>query len=103
MVGKEKLDRRITIRLSAVEEEVLLKDANLAQITISELIRRRYYGREILASTDAQTIRELRRMGGLLKHIWSESSIDLSKEIRPVLDTIRNSIERLANNGKPDG
>ena len=70
---KEPLDQRITIRLSQTEKNLLLEDADLAGLTTSELIRRRYFGKPIVTATDRATIRELRRVGGLLKHIFSQS------------------------------
>lgn len=70
---KEPLDQRITIRLSQTEKNLLVEDADLAGLTTSELIRRRYFGKPIITATDRATIRELRRVGGLLKHIFSQS------------------------------
>ena len=97
MLIKEQLDQRITLRLTSSEKAQLIEDANLAQLTLSELIRRRYFGKPILASTDAQTIRELRRMGGLLKHIWNESGATYNENIAPALLAIKQYIEQLAH------
>jgi hypothetical protein len=97
MLIKEQLDQRITLRLTSSEKAQLIEDANLAQLTVSELIRRRYFGKPILASTDAQTIRELRRMGGLLKHIWNESGATYNENIAPALLAIKQYIEQLAH------
>ena len=94
---KEQLDQRITLRLTSSEKAQLIEDANLAQLTVSELIRRRYFGKPILASTDAQTIRELRRLGGLLKHIWTESGATYNENIAPALLAIKQYIEQLAH------
>ena len=115
---KEPLDQRITIRLSQTEKNLLLEDADLAGLTTSELIRRRYFGKPIITATDRATIRELRRVGGLLKHIFSQSDrFDLlpdreahradreahrdnrvvSTEILTALNEVKECIKRIAN------
>ena len=115
---KEPLDQRITIRLSQTEKNLLLEDADLAGLTTSELIRRRYFGKPIVTATDRATIRELRRVGGLLKHIFSQSDrFDLlpdreahraereahqsnrvvSTEILTALNEVKECIKRIAN------
>jgi len=61
--------RRRTLRLSEAEDARLVEEAAFAGLTVSEYMRRRFFGgRPILAQTDASVLRELRRMGGLLKH-----------------------------------
>jgi hypothetical protein len=52
-------------------------------------------GRPIIASTDDQMIRELRRMGGLLKHLGAEKP-DATTEMRETLTSVRQAIDRLA-------
>lgn len=94
---KEPLDRRVTIRLSQSEKDSLAEDANLAGLTISELIRRRYFGKPIITATDRATIRELRRIGGLLKHIFSQTDNTLDKELLTTLNELKDCIKRIAN------
>ena len=63
------LSCRRTLRLSPEEDRKLTQQAELAGLSISEYMRRRFFGgRPITAKADAQTVRELRRLGGLLKH-----------------------------------
>ena len=60
---------RHTVRLSEAEEASLREQAASAGLTLSEYLRRRLFGgRPIVARTDDQATRELRRIGGLLKH-----------------------------------
>ena len=67
--GRGRFDARRTLRLSAEENERLARQADAASISVSEYIRRLCFGgRPITSRTDSQTIRELRRLGGLLKH-----------------------------------
>jgi hypothetical protein len=83
---KEPLDQRVTIRLSRAEKDQL-----------TELIRRRYFGKPIIAATDAAMIRELRRVGGLLKHIFNQSGNTYSAETGNALSEVKDCIKRLAN------
>jgi hypothetical protein len=94
---KDPLDQRITIRLSRAEKDQLTEDANLAGLTTSELIRRRYFGKPIIAATDAAMIRELRRVGGLLKHIFNQSGNTYRIETGNALSEVKDCIQRLAN------
>jgi hypothetical protein len=94
---KEPLDRRVTIRLSQSEKDSLAEDANLAGLTISELIRRRYFGKPIITATDRATIRELRRIGGLLKHIFSQTDRTADNELLITLNELKDCIKRIAN------
>jgi hypothetical protein len=97
---KEPLDQRITIRLSQTEKNLLIEDAELAGLTTAELIRRRYFGKPIITATDRATIRELRRVGGLLKHIFNQSDSNNQKvgtEILTTLNELKECIKRIAN------
>ena len=98
--GNEPLDAKISLRLTASEKIKLKEDAHLAGLTISELVRRRYFGRRIVAHTDEIMIRELRRLGGLLKHIWLESQGVYSRETGQALSEIKAFIRRLSRDRK---
>ena len=64
-----RFQKRRTLRLTAEEDKKLTRQAETAGISVSEYMRRLFFGgRPIIARTDDQTIRELRRLGGLLKH-----------------------------------
>lgn len=59
-----RFQRRRTLRLTAGEDEELTRQAVTAGISVSEYMRRLFFdGRPIIARTDDQTIRELRRLG----------------------------------------
>ena len=96
-----RLQRRRTLRLTAEEEERLTRQAATAGISVSEYMRRLFFGgRPIIARTDDQTIRELRRLGGLLKHHFEAvkrtgTSATLS-ELDAALREIRYAIEALS-------
>ena len=91
---------RRTLRLSAEENERLARQADAAGISVSEYIRRLCFGgRPVTSRTDNQTIRELRRLGGLLKHNF-ESVREAGGQqpllkMEDTLETVRLAIERL--------
>jgi hypothetical protein len=102
---KEPLDQRITIRLTQTEKNQLIEEADLAGLTTAELIRRRYFGKPIITATDRATIRELRRIGGLLKHIFNQSDSNNQKvgtEILTTLNELKECIKRIANRDRQE-
>ncbi|CAB3804351.1 hypothetical protein LMG28614_06015 [Paraburkholderia ultramafica] len=112
----EPLNARITVRLSERERERLSEDANLAGLTLSELLRRRYFGRPIAANIDRAVIKELmhvraviNRAGGLVKHVHLESSGAYSvqtagvlQQLKSTLGAVRDYMEALVRDRKED-
>jgi len=96
-LGNEPLDAMLRLRLTAREKERLREDADLAGLSMSELVRRRYFGRPIIANADAVMIKELRRLGGLVKLVHNESSGVNSKETAEALVALKTYIERLSD------
>ena len=96
-----RFQHRRTVRLTAAEDEKLTRQAATTGISVSEYMRRLFFGgRPIIARTDDQTIRELRRLGGLLKHHFemvkrTGNSATLS-ELNATLRQIRRAIEALS-------
>ena len=92
---------RRTVHLTATEDERLRVQDDSAGLSVSEHMRRLFFGsRPIIARTDVQTIRELRRLGGLLKHhfadiraVGREESLE---ELDRTLQSIRRTIEALS-------
>lgn len=95
-LGPERLDAVVNVRLTAAEKERLKEDAEHAALGVSELVRRRYFGRPIVASADAVVLRELRRLGGLLKHVHTESGGAYSDATASALNELRGAIQRLS-------
>ena len=92
---------RRTLRLSAEENERLARQADVAGISVSEYIRRLCFGgRPITSRTDSQTIRELRRLGGLLKHNFETVRETGGQQALPkmeaALEAVQQAIERLS-------
>ena len=93
---REPLDAVINVRLTSAEKARLRDDADLAGVSVSELVRRRYFGKPIVANADAVMLKELRRLGGLAKHLHQESRGAYSKETAAALIAIRDYIEKLS-------
>jgi hypothetical protein len=72
--------------------------AETAGVTLSEYIRRRALGRRVVARralTDLQTLNELRRLGGLVKHLALEE-VGHPDDLRTALSALREAAERVA-------
>jgi hypothetical protein len=97
---RAKFQRRRTFRLTAREDARIEKQAAAAGISASEYLRRLFFGgRPIVAKTDDQTIRGLRRLGGLLKHSFEIVRIvggtSVLSEMGALLQRIGNAVDRL--------
>ena len=92
----EPLTERIGVRVTAAEKVKLRADADDAGLSVSELVRRRYFGRKIVAHSDEKMIRHLNRIGGLLKHVHNESDGSYSHSTAQALHAVRNYIDQLA-------
>ena len=67
--GRSAARKWVTIRVTEREKTRLTEQAEIAGLSLSEYMRRRFFGgRPLIAHTDALMVRELRRIGGLLKH-----------------------------------
>lgn len=91
----EPLSEKIAVRLTKDEKERLREDADVAGLSVSELVRRRYFGRPIVANADMVMVRELRRIGGLLKHVHISSKGAYSSDTARALSELTKQLERL--------
>jgi len=91
------LDHMLTVRVTREEKERLRADSEAAGLTISELVRRRYFGRPIVSKADLMMINELRRQGGLLKMIHNQTNGAYSEQMMAAVIDIRDAIERFAS------
>ena len=92
----EPLDAVINVRVSEREKAAIRDAAATAGLSISAYCRRRFLGRKIVPHTDRATIRELRRLGGLLKVVHTESRGAYAQETSDALAEIRRFIEELS-------
>lgn len=96
-----RFQNRRTVRLTAAEDEKLRGQADSAGLSVSEYMRRLFFGgRPLVARTDDRTIRELRRLGGLLKHHFTDiratGRAESLEEMDRTLQSIRRTIEALS-------
>ena len=96
MARGESLDSIVNVRVSTVEKESLREAADVAGLTLSAYCRRRFLGHAVVAHADRAMIRELRRVGGLVKAVHTESGGAYSDETAGALRDLRKAIERLA-------
>jgi len=95
-IGIEPLTAFVNVRLLPEEKERLQDDADMAGLSMSALVRARYFGRPVIANADAVMVKELRRIGGLLKHVHTESKGAYSQDTAAVLAQVTRYIEKLS-------
>ena len=69
----ERLTRKISFRLSEGEYAQISDELSVCGITVSALARRRLLRQRVAARADLAVLAELRRLGGLLKHVHNET------------------------------
>lgn len=98
--GKHPASSRFEMRLSPDELKQLRESAELAGISISELVRRRALGRPIHTAIELTMIRELRRLGGLQKHTMNKllQHSGIAEECSATIRALRAAVDRVARN-----
>jgi len=94
-IGDQNLDSVVNVRLTSGEKVQLQEDAEMAGVSVSALVRARYFGRRLTANSDRVMLAELRRLGGLLKHLHNESNGDYSHHTADALMQIQRYIKSL--------
>jgi hypothetical protein len=94
--GPAGLTERLNVRLAPGEKQQLRGIARDGGLSVSDLVRLRALGRPVVCRTDATTIRELRRLGGLLKKVHTDSGGAYSQQTAAALRTLHAAIARLA-------
>jgi hypothetical protein len=95
-IGPDELDDKQDFRLTAAEKQRLREEAALAGLSVGALVRRRAFGRTVIAQADLTMIGELRRLGGLMKLVHNQSGGAYSGETYEALQQIKGAITRLA-------
>lgn len=99
--GKYAANLLLTFRVTAEEKARLEQQADMAGLSVSAYLRRRFFGgRSLIAHTDTMMIRELRRIGGLLKHNFetlrqSGAGVDMLERQERALELLVSAIEHL--------
>jgi hypothetical protein len=99
--GPAGLTERLDVRVAPAEKAEIRAIAKEAGLAASDLVRLRALGRPVVSRTDATMIRELRRLGGLLKVVHLGSGGAYSEQTGEALSELRAAIGRIA--GKPSG
>ena len=94
--GPTGLTARLDVRVAPAEKEQLGVIARDAGLPVAELVRLRALGRPVVSRTDATTIRELRRLGGLLKMVHIESGGAYRQQTAELLTMLRAAVGKLA-------
>ena len=90
--GEAGLTERLDVRVAPVEKEQLRRIAADAGLSVAELVRARTLDRPVVSRVDATAIRELRRLGGLLKKVHVDSGGAYSRETASALTALRAAI-----------
>jgi len=97
MSSSENRKRVINLKLRCLpdEAEVIKGKALDSGVSVSEFLRCSALSRKTRSTIDSQIINELRRLGGLQKHLYNESGGAHSKEFSEILVTIKDAILRI--------
>lgn len=93
--GQDNRTAQVRIRFKPDEKAAAEALAQEAGLTLSEYIRKRALGLRVHSKADAQMINELRRLGGLLKHIHNETDGANSVKTAAVLVALVDAIKRI--------
>jgi hypothetical protein len=63
----------IGIRLTSDERKFIASESDICGLTPSSFIRKRSLGKQVAPKTDLRVLAELRRLGGLMKHLHNET------------------------------
>lgn len=99
-IGEEALDTKIAVRLTSEEKQRLSDDAEIAGMSMSALVRARYFGRPIIASADLAMINNLNSLRGQLKNIHNESNGAYAAETSSMLALVADAVRVIAKSKK---
>ena len=89
--------KRIYARLTAEEYAELQEQADVAALSLSEYVRRMVFRRRVVSKLDLRVLAELRRLGGLVKHVFNESGgmySELTRDALQALTSYARGLER---------
>ena len=99
---KQKRDAVVILRMLPEEKAEMAAEAAKAGLTVSEFIRRRALGRPVKSRVSEKAINELRRLGGLQKHLATKFQ-HKKDAIDEVLDDIKKAILQLDRSEEEGG
>ncbi|WP_171017168.1 plasmid mobilization protein MobA [Pseudomonas sp. G(2018)] len=87
----------IMVRVTPEEKAALTERAHDANLTTPAYLRDCGLGRTIRSKVEHHVINELRRLGGLQKHLFKEGGGAKSKEFAEILVEIQRAIARIGD------
>lgn len=95
-VGISSARQWLTLRVSPEEKQRAEEQSTNAGLSVSEYMRRRVFGgRPVVALTDEAMLRELRRVGGLLKHNFETVRQADREDSHAVLEQMEDALRQL--------
>ena len=88
-------DSRVTIRFQHDDLHKIRLQADLSCMSVSEYIRRCALGVQIVAKSDLRLLGEIRRLGGLLKHIHLETQGRYNTDTRNAIQALESFAREL--------
>jgi hypothetical protein len=101
--GRYAANQIVTLRVTPEEKSLLQERVSIIGVSLSAYVRHRIIGgRPIVPRVDEAMIRELRRLGGLLKHNFetlrqAKVGRDFIRQHEQLLNTITNKMEELGS------
>ena len=98
-------DAVIAMRLTASQRDTVRASADAAGMSVSRYCRSRLLGHVIVAHTDGVMVREMRRIGGLLRHAYDaivthdpdpDTATAARRDAREALRSLDAAAKRLA-------
>jgi len=89
----------ILVRLSAQERTLIKQRAQSCAVTVSEYVRRCALERPMTGRIDIEALAELRRQGGLIKHLAASDRAH-AYEYRVALNLIHEAIRRVVRDSE---
>lgn len=88
-------DVRLYLRVNKKEYEAIKEKAKISGLSVSEYIRRLALGFKVCSKFDFNVLNELRRQGGLIKHIHNESHGVHDPKMAEALETLISCASKL--------
>jgi hypothetical protein len=96
MAGTEQRQKRValSVRVSDRDRDAIAAKAASSGLPIAEYVRRCALGRQTPSRVDARLINELRRLGGLQKHLYNGDR-DRGRQYAEILLELTDAIRRV--------
>ena len=101
-MSKANRTKVINIRLTDAEHKMAKERAEITGLTLSSYGRFQILNRPITSRVDLAAINELRRQGGLVKHIYNQSQGAYATETAAVLRSLAAAIDRITQDDREE-